>query len=176
VFATAWIFGMDILARAAYNGLNFFQFKPDILIIMKRYWILLIFMFFVTSGAAMAERLTVVSSVANIRSGPGEKYDILWKVEKYYPILVIEKKSSWYYFKDFEDDNGWVHQSLVDQVDAVITNKDLCNIRSGPGTDNKILFTVEKGIPFKVIKRQDHWLQIEHADKDQGWIHDSLVW
>ena len=89
---------------------------------------------------------------------------------------MIEEQDSWYHFKDFEDDKGWVHKSLVGKIEAVITKKDLCNIRSGPGTGNKILFTVERGIPFKVINRQDHWLHIEHADKDQGWIHDSLVW
>jgi SH3-like domain-containing protein len=94
----------------------------------------------------------------------------------YYPIFVIEKKDPWYHFKDFEDDKGWVHKSLVGKTDSVITKKEQCNIRSGPGPGNKILFTVEKGIPFKVIKRQGHWLHIEHADNDKGWIHDSLVW
>jgi SH3-like domain-containing protein len=145
---------------------------------MKRYLILLVFPILIIAGdgAAMAERLTVIVSVANIRSGPGNNYDILWKVEKYYPIFVIEKRNSWYHFKDFEDDKGWVHKSLVGKLDAVITKKDQCNIRSGPGTGNKILFTVERGIPFKIIKRQGRWLHIEHADKDQGWIHDSLIW
>ena len=143
---------------------------------MKRYLTLLLFLILIFAGPAMAERLAVVSLVANIRSGPGANYDILWKVEKYYPIFVIEEQDSWYHFKDFEDDKGWVHKSLVGKIEAVITKKDLCNIRSGPGTGNKILFTVERGIPFKVINRQDHWLHIEHADKDQGWIHDSLVW
>jgi SH3-like domain-containing protein len=143
---------------------------------MKRCSILLIFLAVINAGAATDERLAVVAPVANIRSGPGTQYDILWKVEKYYPLLVIEKSESWYHFRDFEDDKGWVHQSLVDKVEAVITNKDLCNVRSGPGTGEKILFTVEKGIPFKVLKRTDSWLNIEHADGDKGWIHDSLVW
>ena len=143
---------------------------------MKRYLILLLFLILSTAGAAMAERLTVIKPVVNIRSGPGANHDILWKVEKYFPIFVIEKKDPWYHFKDFEDDKGWVHKSLVGKIDAIITKKDECNIRSGPGTDNKILFTVEKGIPFKVLNREGHWLHIEHADQDQGWIHDSLVW
>lgn len=143
---------------------------------MKRYVFLLIFLIFCNAGAAIAERLTIFKPVANIRSGPGSKYDILWKVEKHYPIFVLEKKGQWYHFKDFEDDKGWVHKSLVKKMDSIITKKDLCNIRSGPGTDNKILFTVEKGIPFKVIKRKGRWLHIEHADKDKGWIHNSLVW
>ena len=143
---------------------------------MKRFLFLLVVFILCHAGAAMAERLTVIKPVANIRSGPGTKFDILWKVEKYYPIFVIEKKDPWYHFKDFEDDKGWVHKSLVGEIDAIITKKDECNIRSGPGTDNKILFTVEKGIPFKVIKREGRWLHIEHADQDKGWIYDSLVW
>ena len=146
------------------------------LFIMKRYCFALIVLIVLCAGTAMAERLTVIAEVANIRSGPNTKSDILWKVEKYYPILVVKKSGSWYQFRDFEEDSGWVHKSLVGKVKAVITKKDLCNIRSKPGTKSKILFTVEKGIPFKVLKSKGRWLNIEHADGDKGWIHDSLVW
>mgnify|MGYP001828728341 FL=1 len=148
----------------------------DTCIIMQRYSILLMVLIVITAGTAMAERLTIVAPVANIRSGPDTKSDILWKAEKYYPILVIKKSGPWYQFRDFEEDSGWVHKSLVGQVKAVITKKDQCNVRSEPGTKEKILFTVEKGIPFKVIKSKGRWLNVEHADGDRGWIHDSLVW
>jgi len=145
-------------------------------IVMKHYPIILIVLISLMAGTAIAERMTIIAPVANIRSGPETKSDILWKVEKYYPIFVVKKSGSWYQFKDFEEDSGWVHKSLVGKVKAVITKKDLCNIRSKPGTKEKILFTVEKGIPFKVLKRKDRWLNVEHADGDKGWIHDSLVW
>ena len=128
------------------------------------------------AGTASAERLAVSAPVANIRSGPGTKHNVLWKVEKYFPLRIIEKSGEWYHFEDFEGDKGWVHKSLVRKISAVITKNDACNIRSGPGTKNKIIFTVEKGIPFKVLKRKDSWIQIEHADGDKGWIHKSLVW
>ena len=143
---------------------------------MKRYRFALIVLIILCAGTVMAERLTITAPVANIRSGPDTKSDILWKVEKYYPIFVIKKSGSWYQFRDFEEDSGWVHKSLVGKVKAVITKKDLCNIRSKPGTKSKILFTVEKGIPFKVLKTKGRWLNVEHADGDKGWIHDSLVW
>ncbi len=144
---------------------------------MRRYlFFLLFFLIIVNAGSAMAERLTIIASAANIRAGPNSNSDVLWKVEKYFPIFVIKKSDPWYYFRDFEDDRGWVHQSLVGDVPAVITKKDLCNIRSGPSTKEKILFSVEKGIPFKVLEHKDHWLHVEHADGDRGWIFDALVW
>ncbi|MCK5204183.1 MAG: SH3 domain-containing protein, partial [Desulfobacterales bacterium] len=114
--------------------------------------------------------------VANIRSGPGTNHNVLWKVEQYFPILVIQKSGEWYRFQDFEGDKGWVHQSLVGKIQAIITRNDACNIRSGPGTSHNILFSVEKGIPFKVLKREGSWIHIEHSDGDKGWIHKSLVW
>ena len=59
---------------------------------------------------------------------------------------------------------------------SIITKKEQCNLRSGPGTNFEILFTVEKGIPFKVISQQDRWLYVQHSDGDKGWIHKYLVW
>ena len=138
--------------------------------------VIILLLVLVFSATAFAERLAVKAPVANIRSGPGTRHNILWKVEKFFPILVIDKSGEWYQFKDFENDRGWVHKSLVGKIPAVITKNDKCNIRSGPGTTHNVLFTVEKGIPFKVLKRQGSWINIEHSDGDKGWIHKALVW
>jgi SH3-like domain-containing protein len=143
---------------------------------MKVQSIITFLLIMLLAGIASAERLAVSAPVANIRSGPGTSHNVLWKVEKYFPLRIIEKSGEWYHFEDFEGDKGWVHQSLVSKISAVITKNDACNIRSGPGTDNKIIFTVEKGIPFKVLKREGSWIHIEHADGDKGWIHKSLIW
>ena len=143
---------------------------------MKVQSIIIFLLIMLLAGTASAERLAVSAPVANIRSGPGTSHNVLWKVEKYFPLRVIEKSGDWYHFEDFEGDKGWVHQSLVSKISAVVTKNDECNIRSGPGTSNKIIFTVEKGIPFKVLKRKGSWIHIEHADGDKGWIHKSLIW
>lgn len=144
--------------------------------VMKVQSIIIFLLILLLAGTASAERLAVSAPVANIRSGPGTSHNVLWKVEKYFPMRIIEKSGEWYHFEDFEGDKGWVHQSLVKKIPAVVTKNDACNIRSGPGTNNKIIFTVEKGIPFKVLKRKGSWIHIEHADGDKGWIHKSLIW
>jgi SH3-like domain-containing protein len=138
---------------------------------------LTLFLFINLSNIAFAfERLTVSVSDANIRSGPGTKYDIIWKVNKYYPINVIKKVGSWYRFVDFEGDEGWIESSLVRKIPAVITIKENCNIRSGPGTKYSVAFQAEKGVAFKIIKRKGSWIHVQHADGDKGWIYNALVW
>ena len=64
-------------------------------IMMKHYSIFLIVLITIMAGSALAERLTIIAPVANIRSGPDKKSDILWKVEKYYPIGVCTQISGW---------------------------------------------------------------------------------
>jgi SH3-like domain-containing protein len=126
---------------------------------------------------AMAERMAISKTKANIRSGPGITYDILWQVEKYYPIEVVRKVGEWYFFKDFEGDTGWIKNTIIDRTKTVITSQgNQVNVRSGPGIQYNKVFMVERGVPFKVLDQQGNWIKIEHADGDKGWIYKNLVW
>jgi SH3-like domain-containing protein len=128
------------------------------------------------TGVCAAERLAVAVAKANVRSAPDTKSDVLWEVEKYHPVSVLSTKGDWCRFRDFEGDIAWIYRKLLKKIPTVITARDNCNIRSGPGTKNRILLIAEKGIPFKVLKRKGKWLHIQHADGDKGWIHRSLTW
>lgn len=127
-------------------------------------------------NALCEERLSVKAKLANVRSSPKINGEVLWQIEKYYPIIVMEKKDGWVKFKDFENDIAWIHGSLIDKTSSVITIKDKCNVRKGPGTDKPLVFTVERGVPFKVLDRKKDWINIQHADGETGWIFKSLVW
>ncbi|MFC1895209.1 SH3 domain-containing protein [Thermodesulfobacteriota bacterium] len=127
------------------------------------------------TGLAAAERLAVSVDIANVRSGPGQNHDTIWKVEKYHPIDVVERSGQWCRFRDFEGDEGWIHASLLREMDTVITTRK-ANVRSGPGTTNQVILTSESGVAFKVLKKKGKWLQVEHGDGERGWIYSSLVW
>lgn len=130
---------------------------------------------FCSTTAAAAPRMAVAVSKANVRSGPGSTYDVLWQVERYHPLQVIQKTAKWVRFRDFEGDEGWISRDLLDKTPTVITRKK-CHVRSGPGKNFPIVFTIDKGIPFKVLGRKGKWIHIEHADGDKGWIFKTLVW
>jgi len=155
------------------NGEKFIYLNRAMHVVLVSWMIL-----FLGSSAAWAERLAVSVPEANMRSGPGMQYDALWKAEQYTPLEVIDKDPTgeWLYFKDFEGTKAWVNKSLVGKIDCVITKNDLCNIRKDPSTNGDVLFKAERGVPFKVVKRQKDWIQIQHTDGDIGWIHKDLVW
>jgi SH3-like domain-containing protein len=143
---------------------------------MRRISIYSIALVLIFGSTVLADRWAVSVDKCNVRSGPGEEFDIIWQVEKYYPLDVIESKEKWYFFRDLDGDEGWIHSSLLNKIETVVVKKNNCNIRSGPGTKHKVIIIAEKGIPFKVLQRKKQWIQIEHTDGDKGWIHASLVW
>ncbi|WP_299978553.1 SH3 domain-containing protein [Desulfobacula sp.] len=150
--------------------------QVNIEVIIKDMLVIMAVLLILPVSAFAQERLSVTATIANMRSGPGTKYDVLWQVEKYHPVRIVEKKGEWYKIKDFENDVAWLHKSLLGKIEGVITIKDKCNVRSKPDTKSRVSFTVEKGVPFKVLARKGNWIKIEHADGDFGWIYKTLVW
>jgi SH3-like domain-containing protein len=128
------------------------------------------------AGALGEERMAVSAPTANIRNGPGTNFDIVWQVEQYYPVTVLEKKDNWYKIQDFEGDVGWLSSSLLDKTPTIIVKNENANVRSGSGTDFPVAFRVNKGVPFKSLQTKGDWINIRHVDGDEGWVHRSLVW
>ena len=143
---------------------------------MKKILVFTLLVFVLGVGTASAERLSVAFDKANVRSGPGTNHEIMWSAGKYYPVDIIKKSESWYQIRDFEGDIGWIYQSLLKKIPAVIVKGTIVNIRKGPGTGFAVLFQAEKGVSFKLLDRKENWLKVEHADGEVGWLHVSLVW
>ena len=141
-----------------------------------RFFVILAAILFFVGGAAASNRMAVKADTANIRAKPDLQSDTLWQVEKYYPLLILEKKESWYRFKDFEGDVGWIHDSLVDDTPTVIVKVDRANLRADAGTQFDLVFDAQKGTPFKVLEKKGRWIKVQHADGDVGWIFNALVW
>ncbi|HSV92353.1 MAG TPA: SH3 domain-containing protein [Desulfobacterales bacterium] len=139
-------------------------------------WMLLGVLLLGFGGSAAAERMAVSVKEANVRSAPQPNADVLWKVEKFHPVDVLEASGVWLRFKDYEGDGGWIHKTMVDKTAAVITRQNGCQLRAGPGMDQPVLIKIDKGVPFKVLKREGRWILVEHADGDKGWLNETLVW
>jgi SH3-like domain-containing protein len=128
-----------------------------------------------------AKMLTIAADKVNIRSGPGEKYDILFQVGSGYPVVEVERKGKWYKVKDFEQDTGWVHESLLTNTPQLIvnTNKgsdETINIREKPLIKADIVGKAHYGVVFKKLKEEKGWAQVQHSSGLTGWIKRNLLW
>jgi len=55
----------------------------------------------------------VAKSDINVRKSPSASSDVVWIVEKGYPLRFIKKQGSWLQVADDAGLKGWVHSSVV---------------------------------------------------------------
>jgi len=49
------------------------------------------------------------------------------------------------------------------------------NVRSGPGDQYETIWQVGMYHPLQITEKKVEWLHFIDSDKDEGWIHQSLV-
>jgi SH3-like domain-containing protein len=134
-----------------------------------------------TSTLLLAEMVSISGDDVNLRSGPGTKFGVKWRYGSGFPLRVLEKKGEWLKVEDFESDTGWLHKSLVGKSGHMIVkvNRDSdgrINIRSGPGTNFKVIGMAHYGVVFRTLKQQRGWVQVRHESGLEGWVERSLLW
>ena len=83
--------------------------------------VLLLFLSLViVSGAFCAEYVSVKGDNVNVRTGAGTNYEVSMELFQGYPLKVISTQGEWLKIVDFENDSGWIHQSLVTEGDTVV--------------------------------------------------------
>jgi len=133
------------------------------------------------SSKINAAMLSIKGDNINLRSGPGIKYEVKWEYGSGFPVHVVKKQGSWVKIKDFENDTGWVHSSLLENKPQMIVraNRNVerkINIRSGAGTKSKVVGQAYYGVVFKTLDRKSDWVKVKHDTGLTGWIHSSLLW
>jgi uncharacterized protein YgiM (DUF1202 family) len=126
--------------------------------------------------AATQQMVSVKGSTLNMRSGPGTHTEVLWELKRGYPLKVIARKGRWLQVSDFESDRGWVARSLTGNTPHHVVKSRVANMRSGPGTQHRILGTVEYGEVLRTREKRTDWVKVERDSGKIGWIARRLLW
>ena len=125
---------------------------------------------------AQAKMMCVRTTKANVRGGPGGKYDVLWVEWQYAPFQILEQKGRWYHIMDFDGYEGYLHSSVLSDDPGVIVDVEETLVRTGPGDDYKAKWILEHGYPLLVLERKETWLKVTDAEEVTGWIDKDNVW
>lgn len=152
---------------------------------MKKYRLLLsvcfISFFLLTATTVSAKMVAIKGDDINMRSGPGTSFKVIWKLGSGFPLKVLKVSGNWYRVQDFEGTIGWVHKAVTTNKGHMIVKENKksqkrVNVRSGPGTNNRIVAKAYYGVVFKTLQQKSGWVKVEHDKGVTGWIKRSLVW
>lgn len=148
---------------------------------MKRFYHLsasaLLLALFCFSSVSAAEYVSVTGDNVNVRTGAGTNYEVSMELFEGYPLKVIDTQGEWLKIVDFENDSGWLHQSLVTEGNTVIVNGNKnVNMRAEPSTESTIVASVDRGVVMTKLESQGKWQKLKHATGLVGWIYKPLLW
>ncbi|MDX2082948.1 MAG: SH3 domain-containing protein [Rickettsiales bacterium] len=139
---------------------------------------LLIFFYFSWSAFA-AQKIQQVnyfaslrSAETNVRAGPGQNYPIKFTYKlKGLPVHVISEYDNWNEIEDYENQTGWVSQSLLTKKRTlmVYTSKDFVNMHKKNNEKSRIIFHLENNVIGDYIKCLEEWCNIKINGK-KGWV------
>ena len=144
---------------------------------MKFLFIFLTLIFSVSEASAVC----VISSTANLRSGPGPNHPISWVVPKYMPLIEVKRVGNWYLVEDLDGEQHYVYKSNVSassKLKCVAVKVPTAKLRKGPGESSELadIRQVDRYTPFKRVDAVEAWYEVISSWGESYWIHESNVW
>lgn len=127
-------------------------------------------------AASAQEMVSVAGKDTNMRAGPGTDHAVSWILAIGYPLMVIERRDGWLKVQDFENDVGWILQSLTKSVPYHIVKARVANLRAKPSEQSRVLGQAPRGEILKTLEKRPSWVQVQRENGVRGWIARQLLW
>lgn len=132
------------------------------------------------SAQADTQYAVIKQDKVNVRTGPGLSYPVMKSVRYGEKYPIVARKGDWVKIQLKQGSSGWVADWLLSvetelqKKDYVVSTTTGLRIRSGPGTNYKVVGQFPKGEKAHVLMKQGKWVKISYNGR-QGWVSSAYV-
>ena len=120
--------------------------------------------------------LSLKKNEANVRVGPSRDYPIKYTYKKkYLPLEILDKFENWKKIKDFENNSGWIHTSLLSKKKSAINIKNNSILYKKSTIFSEPIAKLETGRLVLIKKCKVKCCKIT-SGKYTGWIEKKYLW
>ncbi len=121
--------------------------------------------------------VSLASDKVFVRAGPGAQFPIKWEYHKKgLPVEIVLEFDTWRKIRDFEGDEGWVHQSLLSgRRMALIQGQEQASVRRKPDENARLVAYMEPQVVASVESCEGGWCRLEAAGY-KGWVNRAAIW
>lgn len=120
--------------------------------------------------------VSLKSSEANVRTGPGLRYQIKWVVvRKDLPVEVIAESENWRKIKDIDGDEGWVHRSMLSNQRKVTVLHTTQTLYEEENRSSRPVAFLEAGVHADLLECDDSWCELR-AKGMRGYMPRQNLW
>ncbi len=155
--------------------------------VLKRYIIFLYICIFVfLSNVALTEEnikntqefKAIKSDNANMRVGPGKRFEILWNFKKPgLPIKIHKKFKQWYQIETPDGSIGWMRNNLIAYKEKTIIFIKNAKIYKDKNMESRVIANVDKNSILRVYYCINEWCKVESKKyKIIGFVKRNSIW
>lgn len=132
-----------------------------------------------STGLHLPRFASLKTDDVNMRSGPGERYPVLWVYKRRdLPVEITREFDVWRLVVDMDGVRGWVHQAtLTGHRSFVVTAKQDQTLRAEPDASSDPVAILRPGVIGRVRKCDAGaaWCQVSAGDY-AGWLPRDSFW
>ncbi len=132
-------------------------------------------------GAAETRFVSLRVNQANLRTGPGVRFPIMWVYqERHYPLEVLDEFEFWRQVREVDGTIGWLHKNMLSNTRyALVLEED--KLLSKPEVNGKTLAIVQKGTLARILKcpAENAYCLLSfkvHQTELEGWYLRQNIW
>lgn len=128
------------------------------------------------SGLPVPRYVSLSSGLANLRTGPGERYPTRWVYKrKGLPLRVVKEYGIWRLVEDPDGDTGWMHRNMMTGQRTGMAVNDIQELRARPEDSARVLWRVAPGVVGTLSDCTHGWCRFS-VDKRSGYIRYDAIW
>jgi len=121
---------------------------------------------------------SIKSDNANMRIGPGKRFEILWNFKKVgLPVKILKKFEQWYKIETPDGSIGWMWSKLLSSKEKTIIFIKEDIIYRKDSIDSNIIANVSKNSILNIHYCKNKWCKVESKkDKVRGYVKKDNIW
>ncbi|PDQ18306.1 aspartyl-trna synthetase [Mesorhizobium sanjuanii] len=132
-----------------------------------------------TTGLPLPRFVSLKSSPANLRIGPGVGYSVEWVyIRPGIPLEIYQQFGNWRRVRDWNGASGWIYAPLLSgHRTAVIApwSKSNVALRKKPTFDSAVISWFEPGVGVKLRRCDGQWCSVA-LDSMSGFVKQFDLW
>lgn len=135
-----------------------------------------------TSAKRAGEYVRSTVDRLNVRTKPNMSASVIEKIGKTNRYQVLDNKDEWVKIKLSGKKAGWVSAQFIEYVknrqltkETEVKMIDSTNLRSGPGTNYKIVAKAEPGESFPIVATEGEWYKVSLRDGGAAYVASWVV-
>lgn len=128
------------------------------------------------TGLALPRFVSLKSTEANVRTGPGINHPILWVLRrKQMPLEIVAESKQWRKIRDVDGDEGWVHQAMISGRRTVMTIGGKQMLYVSASDTSRPMAHVHAGVEARLLGCDSEFCQVV-IDGRKGWMRRDRLW